>query len=78
MLLGNGYIESENASDTWTTGLYVGIYGDLSFYYIAEAPVEIRRLDELGALTNQVYLVANRYVDAMPILEEAFTRITLG
>jgi len=76
---GYAYIESENASDTWTTGLYVGIYGDLSFYWIAEvANLAIQRLSELFALNHQTGLLAVKYIDAMPVLDEAFTRITLA
>ena len=78
-LLGNPNIESENASDTWTTGLYVGIYGDLSFYWIAEvANMQLQRLSELYAENHQVGLLGVKYIDAMPVLEEAFTRIKLG
>jgi len=78
-LLGNQYIESENASDTWTTGLYVGIYGDLSFYWIAEvANMQLQRLSELYAENHQTGLLAVKYIDAMPVLEEAFTRIKLA
>jgi HK97 family phage major capsid protein len=80
--LGIPVIESENCPDTWTTGLYVGLIGDLTHYYIAEVEgVEIRRLDELRALNMQVVLRASQYGDAMPISPasgEAFSRVTLG
>lgn len=48
MLMGNGLLESEYVPSTFTTGLYVGLYGDLSYYWIADAlSMTIQRLVEL-------------------------------
>lgn len=70
---------SEYAPNTFTTGLYVGILGDFSNYWIVESlSFEIQRLDELYAATNQVGFITRAELDAMPALEEAFVRVKLG
>jgi HK97 family phage major capsid protein len=79
MLLGVPVLVSAYAPNTFTTGLYVGLIGDLSNYWIAEnMGLEIQRLVELGALTNQDYFIGRMALDGMPILEEAFIRVTLA
>lgn len=71
--------ESEFAPNTFTTGKYVGLLGDLSFYWIAQAMgLDIQRLEELFALQNQIGLVGRLEADGMPVLEEAFVRVKLG
>ena len=70
---------SEYQSNTFTTGLYVGILGDFANYWIADLnAVSIQRLDELYAATHQTGYILSRYVDGMPVLEEAFARVTLA
>ena len=69
------YIISEYAPNTFTTGLYVAVLGDLSNYWIAESMAfEIQRLNELYAESNQVGYIGRQEVDGMPALEEAFVR----
>lgn len=71
--------ESEYVPSTFTTGLYVGILGDFSFYWIADAlDMELQVLSELYAATNQVGLVDRSECDGMPVLAEAFVRVKLG
>jgi len=71
--------ESELMPHTFTTGLYVGVLGDWPFYWAVEAlSVTIQRLVELYALTNQTAFVMRTEEDAMPVLEEAFVRVTLA
>lgn len=78
-ILGVPVLVSEYAPSTFTASQYVGLIGDLSYYWIAEnMSVEIQRLVELYALTNQDCFVGRRIVDGMPILEEAFARVTLA
>lgn len=73
------YFISEYAPNTFTTGKYVGIIGDFSFYWIADAlDLAIQRLDELYAETNQVGFIGRWESDGMPVLEEAFVRVTLA
>lgn len=72
-------IMSEYAPETLTTGLYVGIIGDFSNYWIADAlSMEIQVLVELFAATNQNGYVLRKETDGMPVLEEAFVRVTLA
>ena len=76
---GRGVISSENAPNTFTTGQYVGMFGDYSNYWVAEAMnLQIQRLGELYAETNQTGFIGRQSVDGMPVLEEAFSRIKLA
>lgn len=79
MLLDVPVIMSEYVPNTFTTGLYVGILGDFSKYWIADAmTLEIKRLNELYAATNQVGFIGRLETDGMPVLEEAFVRVKLA
>lgn len=70
---------SEYAPNTFTTGLYAGIFGDFSFYWIADAMnLTVQRLVELYAATNQVGFIGRLESDGMPVLEEAFARVKLA
>lgn len=70
---------SEYVPNTFTTGQYVGMVGDFSFYQIVDAEdVMIQRLDELYAETRQTGFIGEAYSDGAPVLEEAFSRVTLG
>lgn len=71
-------IMSEYAPNTFTTGLYVGIIGDFSRYWIADAlNMTIQVLVELYAETNHNGYISRAESDGMPVLEEAFARVTL-
>jgi HK97 family phage major capsid protein len=79
MVLGFPVDVNEFAPNTFTTGLYVGILGDWSTYWIADAlDMDLQRLDELYALTNQVGFIGRMQLDAMPVLEESWARVKLG
>jgi HK97 family phage major capsid protein len=70
---------SEYSPNTMTTGLYVGIIGDFSNYWIADAiDMQVQRLVELYAETNQVGFIGRLETDGMPVLAEAFVRVKLG
>lgn len=70
------YIVSEFVPNTFTDGLYGGMIADFSYYWIAEAlGLEIQRLNELYAETDQIGFIGRQELDAMPVLEEAFVRI---
>lgn len=72
-------VMSEYAPNTFTTGLYVGIIGDFKNYWIADAlDMTIQVLTELYAATNQNGYISRKEVDGMPVLEEAFARVTLA
>ncbi len=78
-LLNLPYLESEYAPNTFTTGLYAGILGDFQHYWIADAlDLQVQRLSELYAATNQTGFIGRLEVDGMPVLEEAFVRVKLA
>lgn len=78
-VLGHPMDISEYAPSTFTTGLYVGLFGDMSFYWIADAMnMQMQRLAELYAETNQVGFIGRQEVDGMPVLGEAFARVKLA
>lgn len=78
-LMGRPLMISEYAPNTFTTGLYVGIFGDFSHYWIVEAMnLQIQVLVELYAATNQDGFIERYEGDGAPVLEEAFARVTLG
>ena len=79
LLLGKPVNSSEYAPSTFTTGLYVGLYGDLSHYWIVDAlGMEIQVLAELYARTNQIDYLSRLETDGAPVLSAAFARVTLG
>ncbi len=78
-ILGRPYTMSEYCPNTFTTTLYVGIVGDMSFYWICDAlDMRIQRLNELYAAASQVGFIGRLETDAMPVLAEAFARVKLG
>lgn len=78
-LLGRPVMMSEYAPNTMTTGLYVGILGDFSNYWIADATdFQIQVLKELYAETNQTGFIGRLSSDGMPTLAEAFARVKLA
>lgn len=78
-LLGLPTFLSEYVPNTFTSGLYVGILADWSQYWIADAMnMEIQRLVELYAETNQVGLIGRLESDGQPVLAEAFVRVKLA
>ncbi|KLU64025.1 phage capsid family protein [Desulfosporosinus acididurans] len=78
LLLGVPFLMSEYAPDSFSSGDYAGIIGDLSQYWIVDSmDMEIQALFELYARTNQVDFIARSANDGMPVLEESFARIKL-
>lgn len=78
-ILGLPVVESEFQNNTFTSALYVGILGDFSNYWWADAlNLEIQRLDEIVSATNEVRFIARLESDGMPVLEEAFVRSKMG
>jgi HK97 family phage major capsid protein len=78
-LLGFPVYMSEYAPNTFTTGQYVGILGDFRFYWIADAmDMQVQRLMELYAESNQIGLIGRLETDGMPVLSEAFVRVKLA
>lgn len=78
-LLGDILHESEYAPNTFTAGLYVGIYGDFSEYWIVDAlTMTIQILIELYAATNHDAYLGRLETDGAPVDEQAFARVTLA
>lgn len=78
-VLGIAAGESEYAPNTFTTGLYVGIIGDFSYYWIADGlNYQLQRLNELYAVNRQTGFIAEAELDGMPVLGEAFARVKLA
>lgn len=79
MLEGSPMLVSEYMPNTFTTGQYVGFYGDISYYMIADAlDMQIQRLVELYSKTYQTGFHARAESDGMPTLAEAFSRCKLA
>lgn len=80
MLLGHPVYESEYAPSTFTTGLYVGVFGNFREGYLIAESIEmsIQRLNELYAATNQVGFIPRVNIDGAPVLPAAFARVKLG
>lgn len=73
------YIMSEFVPNTFTASQYVGLIGDFTWYWIVDSlRMELQRLDELYAATNQVGFIGRLECDGMPVLPEAFTRVQLA
>jgi len=77
VILGKPYVTATNVPSTYTDGNYAGMYGDFSYYWIANAAtLSIQRLIEMYANEGQIGLLFDGLgVDAMPVLQEAFVRI---
>lgn len=70
---------SEYNPNTFTTGQYVAVLGDFSNYWIADSMgMEMQRLVELYAETNQIGLIGRLDADGQPVLGEAFVRVKLA
>ena len=78
-LLGRPVMMSEYAPNTLTANQYVGILGDFSNYWIADAlDFQIQVLNELYAETAQTGFIGRMATDGMPTLGESFARVKLG
>jgi len=79
MLLGRPVLQSEYVPNTFTTGRYVGLFGDLSFVWIVDAmEITVQKLVELYAETGQTGYIGRLEMDGAPVLAEAFSRIKLA
>lgn len=75
-LLGLPVMMSEFNPNTFTTGLYVGLLGDFSYYWIADAlDMQIQRLNELYAEQNRTGFIFRKETDGQPVMAEAFARL---
>ena len=75
-LLGRPINMSEYVPNTFTAGQYVGLFGDMSKYWVVNnLALRIKRLNELFAVTSEVGFVFETEFDGMPVMAEAFSRI---
>jgi HK97 family phage major capsid protein len=73
------YMADPTISSSITTGVYTAILGDFSYYWIAESMgLEVQVLNELYAGSSEIGLIGRRWVDGMPVLEDAFARLITG
>lgn len=79
-LLGAPVYMSEFAPKTFTTGLYVAVFGDFKQgYWICDADaINLQILKELYAPTNQIGYLVDYFGDGAPVLPEAFARVKLA
>lgn len=79
-LLGAPIYLSEYAPSTFTTGLYVAVYGDFKQgYMIADGEsINIQVLKELFAVNNQIGYLVDYFGDGAPVISEAFSRVKLA
>lgn len=79
-LLGAPVFMSEWAPYTFTTGLYVAVFGDFKAgYWICDADqINVQVLRELYAATNQIGYLVDYFGDGAPVLPEAFARVKLA
>jgi HK97 family phage major capsid protein len=78
-ILGIPYILSEYAPNTFTSGERVALVGDLNFYGICEInSLKVQVLLEKYALEGCTGYIAEMWVDGGPLLENAFSMVTLA
>lgn len=74
-LMGYPVLRSDFAPNTFTNGLYVAVFGNFQYYWLAEHPVtELKILDQIEALKNRTVFLFRRKIDAMPVRATAFAR----
>ena len=70
------YCMSEYAPSSIAANLYTAVLGNFRYYRIAQLPdVMVQRLVELYAATGEVGFKGTSWVDGMPVMAEAFSRL---
>jgi HK97 family phage major capsid protein len=78
-ILGLPFIESEWMPSSLTTGGFYTILGDFQYYYIVwDMAMEMQRLVEMRAYTNEFVYLFRCKLDGAPVLPEAFVRGVLA
>jgi HK97 family phage major capsid protein len=73
------YVMSEFTPNTFTSGNYIALLGDIQFYWIVDSlQLQIQTLLELYAETNQRGYIARYEGDGAPQLAEAFARLKVA
>lgn len=77
-ILGIPLYVSEYAPNTFSAGDYIGALGNFAYYRIAEVKdMEVTRLNELYQGTNEIGFIGRKWLDASPVLPEAFVRLQI-
>jgi HK97 family phage major capsid protein len=75
-LMGFPLVLSEYAPNSFATGTYAAALCNLQFYWYADAlNMQIQRLSELYAETNQTGFIIRHETDAMAVWKDAFVRL---
>lgn len=75
MYHGHPVTESRFAPNAKTTGTYNAIFGDFKFYRIIDTDLnQLKQLNELFAMSNQVGFINRFEFDGAPMIAEAFVR----
>jgi HK97 family phage major capsid protein len=79
-ILDRPYVQSEYTPNTFTTGLYVGMFADFKAgYWIADTTqTAVSVLTEIHALRLQTGFLGYFETDGQPVLAEAFSRLKLA
>lgn len=79
LILNVPVVESMFMPNTFTTGSLVGIIGDFYWYWIVDTlGLEIKVLDQLFQMTNEIGYLARGNTDGLPVKAEAFTIVKLA
>lgn len=64
--------------EVWSSGAVPALIGDFSYYWIVDAMgMEIQRLDEIAARTNQIEFIGRKQADGLAVRSEAFYALTI-
>lgn len=75
-LMGFPVMRSDYAPNTFTNGLYVAVFGNFQYYWIADNPVtELKVLDQIEALKNRTVFLFRRKMDGLAVRPSAFARV---
>ncbi|MBX3056920.1 MAG: phage major capsid protein [Anaerolineae bacterium] len=76
--LSTSYPTGLDSNDAYEDNALVATIGDFSFYWIADSlMLEIQRLEELYAETNQVGFIGRKETDGMPVKADAFRHLKI-
>lgn len=79
LVLGLPFTESEWMPSSKTTGGYFIVLGDFQYYYVlVDMAMQMQRLVETRAHTNEYEYLFRCKIDAQPVLPEAFVRGVFG
>jgi predicted phage gp36 major capsid-like protein len=77
-VIGHPIMMSEFCPNTVTSGAYVGMFCDPTYYWTIKNPaLAIRIVDQLFAQTAQTAFFAMAEADGMPVNDEAFSRLRI-